>query len=136
MRVAELVKKFSPEIVVLAGHEGLDASIRWVHATDLPDPSRYLRGGELILTNGQWRHRRVDSERFVESVSTAGVVAIGYGLTKAATRTPKDLIAACEAAGLPLLQIPHDMAFVAISEEVASDHAAQRERGLGRTPAT
>jgi PucR family transcriptional regulator, purine catabolism regulatory protein len=130
MRVAELVKRFSPEVIVLAGHDGLDASIRWVHATDLPDPSRYLRGGELILTNGQWRHRRADSERFVDSVSAAGVVAIGYGLTKAATRTPKDLIAACEAAGLPLLQIPHDMAFVAISEEVASDHAAQRERGL------
>jgi sugar diacid utilization regulator len=130
MRVGELVEKFAPEIVVLAGHECLDASIRWVHATDLPDPSRYLRGGELILTNGQWRHRRADSERFVDCVSAAGVVAIGYGLTKAATRTPKDLIAACEAAGLPLLQIPHDMAFVEISEEVASDHAAQRERGL------
>lgn len=130
MRVAELVERFSPEIIVLAGHEGLNASIRWVHTTDLPDPSRYLKGGELILTNGQWRHRRADSERFVESVAAAGVVAIGYGLTRAATRTPKDLIAACESAALPLLQIPHDMAFVAISEEVASDHAAQRERGL------
>jgi sugar diacid utilization regulator len=130
MRVAELVERFSPEVILLAGHDRLDASIRWVHATDLPDPSRYLRGGELILTNGQWRHRRADSERFVDSVSAAGVVAIGYGLTKEATRTPKDLVAACEAAGLPLLQIPHDMAFVAISEEVASDHAAQRERGL------
>ncbi len=115
---------------MLAGLGGLEASIRWVHATDLADPSRYLKGGELLLTNGQWRHRRADSARFVGAVSAAGVVAIGYGLTKEATRTPEDLVLACEAAGLPLLQIPHDMAFVSISEEVASEHAAKRERGL------
>jgi sugar diacid utilization regulator len=130
MRVAELVDRFSPDVEVLAGHAGLDESIRWVHATDLPDPSRYLKGGELILTNGQWRHRSADSEAFVAAIKAAGVVAVGYGLRKAGSRTPADLVAACAAAGLPLLQIPHDMAFVEISEEVASDYAAKRERGL------
>ena len=130
MRISELVERFAPEIKVLASGPGLDAPIRWVHATDLADPSRYLKGGELILTNGQWRRRRSDSAAFVSSVAQAGVVGIGYGLRKAGTRTPADLVDACEAAGLPLLEIPHDMAFVSISEEVASDHAAQRERGL------
>src|SRR5579872_1711835 len=101
MRITELVERFSPEIKVLAGSSGLDAPIRWVHATDLPDPSRYLKGGELILTNGQWRHRRADSVDFVRNVSGAGVVAIGYGLREPGTHTPADLVAACDAAGLP-----------------------------------
>lgn len=130
MRITELVEHFSPEIKVLAGESQLDVPIRWVHATDLADPSPYLKGGELILTNGQWRRRRTDSSAFVGSISAAGVVALGFGLRKAGAHAPQDLIDACEAAGLPLLQIPHDMAFVTISEEVASDHAAKRERGL------
>lgn len=130
MRVTELVERFSPEIKVLAGAARLDTPIRWVHATDLADPSPYLKGGELILTNGQWRHRKTDSEPFVDRLSVAGAAALGYGLRKAGTRTPPELVEACEAVGLPLLEIPHDMAFVTISEEVASDYAAKRERGL------
>ena len=130
MRINELVEHFSPEIKVLAGESGLDVPIRWVHATDLADPSPYLKGGELILTNGQWRHRRMDSAAFVARLSAARIVALGYGLRRAGGHTPVDLIDACKVAGLPLLEIPHDMAFVTISEEVASDHAANRERGL------
>ena len=30
----------------------LHRRIRWVHSTELPDPSRYLRGGELVCTVG------------------------------------------------------------------------------------
>jgi sugar diacid utilization regulator len=130
MRITELVERFSREIQVLAGRSRLDAPIRWVHATDLADPAPYLKGGELILTNGQWRRRASDSAAFVESLAGAGAVAIGYGLRRPGASTPPDLISACEEAGMPLLQIPHDMAFVTISEEVATAHARTRERGL------
>jgi hypothetical protein len=130
MRVTELVERFSPDIKVLAGTAGLDVAIRWVHATDLADPSPYMKGGELILTNGQWRHRRSDSTSFVASIAGAGAAALGYGLRKAGGHTPAELVDACNEIGLPLLEIPYDMAFVAISEEVASHHAAKRERGL------
>ena len=32
--------------------EGADAPVRWVHITELPDPTPWLSGGELILTTG------------------------------------------------------------------------------------
>ena len=43
----------------------LDRPIRWVHTTELADPTRYLQGGELILTTGVWRDAGVTSEGFV-----------------------------------------------------------------------
>src|ERR687885_596508 len=47
--------------IVSAPHLGLELlargdlsqPVRWVHATDQPDPAPYLRGGEVVLTDGQ-----------------------------------------------------------------------------------
>jgi purine catabolism regulator len=35
-----------------SGHESANASVRWVHSTELADPTPWLRGGELLLTTG------------------------------------------------------------------------------------
>ena len=40
------------EIRIRAGHGGLDRTVRWAHVTELHDPVRWLRGGELVLTVG------------------------------------------------------------------------------------
>ena len=37
---------------VVAGEEWLGRLVRWVHAIELPDAARLLRGGELVLTTG------------------------------------------------------------------------------------
>ncbi len=40
---------------LVTGQPGLDRELRSVMVTDLPDPSRYLRGGELVVTGLLWR---------------------------------------------------------------------------------
>ena len=37
---------------VIAGANRLDTPVRWVHAIELPDAARLLRGGEMVLTTG------------------------------------------------------------------------------------
>jgi PucR family transcriptional regulator, purine catabolism regulatory protein len=37
---------------VLAGADRLDTPVRWVHAIELTDVARLLRGGELVLSTG------------------------------------------------------------------------------------
>ena len=37
---------------LLAGDEEADRPIRWVHVSELEDPTPWLKGGELILTTG------------------------------------------------------------------------------------
>ena len=40
----------SPRLV--AGEDGLDRPVRWVHVAEVPDIATLLRGGELVLTTG------------------------------------------------------------------------------------
>ena len=37
---------------MLAGAHRLETPVRWVHAIELADAARLLRGGELVLTTG------------------------------------------------------------------------------------
>ena len=46
----DVVRRGEPRVV--AGEESLDRLVRWVHAIELPDAARLLRGGELVLTTG------------------------------------------------------------------------------------
>ena len=40
------------ELSVVAGEAGLDRAVRWVHISELEDPTPWLSGGELLLTTG------------------------------------------------------------------------------------
>ena len=40
------------ELEILAGEAGLDRAVRWVHISELADPTPWLSGGELLLTTG------------------------------------------------------------------------------------
>ena len=39
-------------LAVAAGSEGLGNEIRWLHVSELADPTPWLEGGELLLTTG------------------------------------------------------------------------------------
>lgn len=114
---------------VLAQHElGLRAvvlprpaaEVRWVATSELPDPTPFLEGGELLLTTGlatepwatEWRD-------YVARLAGAGVsgLALGVGLTHA--RVPDRLVRACEEHGVNLVEIPRETTFVAVSRAAA-----------------
>nr|WP_276611082.1 helix-turn-helix domain-containing protein [Kineococcus siccus] len=110
--------------------QGSTATVRRGYVTDLPDPGRYLRAGDLVLTSGQW-FRDEDAaaccERFVAGVAGAGGVGVVVGVLTLG-RVPPELLAACDRQGLPLLLIAQDRSFVAVCEVVM--HRALAERGL------
>jgi len=46
----DLLLELEPGVV--AGEAGLDHALRWVHISELEDPTPWLSGGELLLTTG------------------------------------------------------------------------------------
>jgi hypothetical protein len=117
MRLRELFGLSQLGLRLLTGEAQLDREIRWVHSTDLMDPSQYLGGGELILTSGLWRRSERDSDRFVAALNQAHTCALGFAVYVEGS-TPPDLIKACERTGLPLFEVPNATPFVVISETV------------------
>src|SRR5712692_3786283 len=102
---------------VLVGEDALDRTVDGVFTTDLLDPRRYLTGGEIVLTGLMWRRGPVDSEAFVAAVTAAGAMALAAG-DAALGSVPGDLVDACRRHRLPLLEVPVDVSFAAITERV------------------
>jgi sugar diacid utilization regulator len=133
MTLRELLADRSLGLLARAGLAHLDRQIRWVHSTELLDPSAYLSGGELIHTVALWRREPVDSETFTLALASSGVsgVALGVGPEPMLVETcPPDLIEACERHGLPLLEVPNTTRFVAVSEAVIEAIMHERRQTL------
>jgi Purine catabolism regulatory protein-like family/PucR C-terminal helix-turn-helix domain len=123
----------SPELRLrlLTGQESLDRPVAGVFTTDLLDPRRYLSGGEIVLTGLMWHQAPADSEAFVAALAGAGVVALAAG-DAALGSVPPDLVEACRHHRLPLFEVPVDVSFGAITEQVMR---ARLQAGPGRAVA-
>ena len=76
MRVRDLLDVPGLGLSLLTDVSGMDRTIRHVYTTDLPDPSRYLTPGDLVLTGLIWCREPGDADRFVSALVKAGVAAL------------------------------------------------------------
>jgi DNA-binding PucR family transcriptional regulator len=134
VRVRDLIDVPDLGLRLLTDVAGLDRTIRHVYTTDLPDPSRYLTPGDLVLTGLMWCRAPGDADRFVSALVRAGVCVLGAG--EALGTVPDEVIQACARHGLPLLAVPAETSFAAVTEEVgrrlSGDRATEMTRVLGR----
>jgi purine catabolism regulator len=124
----------NPELhltVLVPGAPGaLDAQVSWVHNTELPDPSPYVRERELVLTNGMWFDDGCTPREFVENVQRAKAAGIVFGLRKSVVTTPPTLIEACRSARMPLLELVIEIPFTALSQAAAAAYAEEQHSSL------
>lgn len=138
MRVAELLAVAGLRLRLLAGGDNLGREISSVYTTDLPDPRRFLAGGELVLTSTLWHHGPADSARFVAALAERGVAGLVAGSLMLGD-VPADLVSCCERVGLPLLAAANDVSYTLISAAVAddlSDHRVPDQSWMRRPAAT
>lgn len=120
MQLGELVAAPGLGLRVLYEPEGaLEREVRRVVTTDLLDPARYLTGGELVTTGMVWHRSPRDSERFVRGLLDGGAIALAAGDAQFGS-VPRDLVEACRRHGLPLLEVPVEVAFADVAEHVAA----------------
>ncbi|WNI18540.1 helix-turn-helix domain-containing protein [Actinacidiphila sp. ITFR-21] len=129
MRLRTLLEIDGLGLRLLGGEEELDRAVRGVMTTDLRDPSRYLAGGELVLTGLAWWHGPADSEPFVRILAAAGVAALAAG-EAGLHRVPADLVAACARSGLPLFAVDERVSFASITEYVVRQVSGERAGDL------
>ncbi|MFE4667974.1 PucR family transcriptional regulator [Streptomyces sp. NPDC056716] len=129
MRLSALLDTDALGLRLLGGEDELDRTVRGVMTTDLRDPSRYLSGGELVLTGLAWRRDATDAEPFVRLLVQAGVAALAAGEAELG-EVPDDLIAACARHRLPLFAVHESVAFAAITEHVVRQVSGERAGDL------
>lgn len=129
MRLRALLETEALGLRLLGGEEELDRTVRGVMTTDLRDPSRYLSGGELVLTGLAWRRNSADSEPFVRILASAGVAGLAAGEAELGD-IPDDLVSACLRNRLPLFAVNEDIAFATITEYVVRQVSGERAGDL------
>ncbi|MET9830304.1 PucR family transcriptional regulator ligand-binding domain-containing protein [Streptomyces sp. NPDC006385] len=129
MRLRALLDTDALGLRLLGGEDELDRTVRGVMTTDLRDPSRYLSGGELVLTGLAWRRDAADSEPFVRILAQAGVAALAAGEAELGD-VPDDLVLACARHRLPLFAVHESVAFATITEHVVRQVSGERAGDL------
>ena len=114
----EVVRRGEPRVVAAA--DRLDAPVRWVHAIELTDVERLLRGGELVLSTGiALPDSAAGLEAYVGELAGAGVCGLAIELGRRYTGAlPAALVDAASARGVPLIAFAHEVPFVEITEAV------------------
>ncbi len=129
MLLRDVLDKAHLKLTPLTGRTGAERVVSRVHVTDLPDPGRYLAAGDLVLTGLMWHHGPDDCEVFVAALARAGVTALGAGDAVFGS-VPADLVAACRQHGVPLFEVPVEVSFRDIVDEVGRSGWARRASGL------
>jgi hypothetical protein len=134
LRVRDLLDVPDLDLRLLTDVSGVDRVIQHVFTTDLPDPSRYLTPGDLVLTGMIWCREPEDADRFVGALARAGAAVLGAG--EALGEVKPEVIQACARHGITLLAVPAETSFAAVTEEVGrrlnGDRATAMTRVLGR----
>ncbi|MBK0373598.1 PucR family transcriptional regulator ligand-binding domain-containing protein [Streptomyces sp. RB110-1] len=129
MRLRALLETDALGLRLLGGEDELDRTVRGVMTTDLRDPSRYLSGGELVLTGLAWHRDPADSEPFVRILAGAGVAGLAAGEAELGD-IPADLVDACRRHRLPLFAVHETVAFATITEHVVRQVSGERAGDL------
>jgi PucR family transcriptional regulator, purine catabolism regulatory protein len=131
LTVESLIGELGLELV--SGHQSGRAHVRWVHSTELPDPTPWLKGGELLLTTGiQLTGPKVQRE-LIARLADYEIAALGFGTGFAHKRLPAALVTAAQKRGFPVFEVPYELPFIAITERAFTHLLDERYEMLQRS---
>jgi purine catabolism regulator len=114
---------------VSAGEQAAgECEIRWVHITELLDPTPWLSGGELLLTTGIPLENADKQRKFIRLLADSGVAGLGFGTGFDHTKVPKSLLSEANECGFPVFEVPYETPFIAITEAAFSRLVNDRTR--------
>jgi len=134
LTVGDLLRIPGLDLRPVTGKAGLANPIRWVHVSELEDPTPWLKGGELLLTVGMGVGTTAAKQRaFVSRLTAAGLAGLGFGTGFSFRTVPKALADAAERASFPMFEVPYAVPFIAITEAVFTRLVAEQYDLLSRS---
>jgi purine catabolism regulator len=105
------------DVRLLAGEDNLDVPVRWVHISELADPTPWLSGGELLLTTGMALDSPTAQRDFIATLADHGLAGVGLGTGFKHDTVPPALLEAARERGFPLFEVPYELPFIALTEQ-------------------
>ncbi len=105
------------DLDLAAGTHAAEAPVRWVHISELEDPTPWLSGGELMLTTGIPLDTAAKQRAFVRLLADHNLAGLGFGTGFNHKKLPKALVEEAKKRDFPLFEVPYSTPFIAITEK-------------------
>lgn len=118
----------------VAGATGLDRMVERLNVMEVPDIVPWVKPDEFLLTTAY--PLRDHPESFVDLVGdldSAGLAGVGVKLGRYLDQLPEAALSLADELGFPLVQLPDDVSFDEILNEVLTTILNQTARRLART---
>ncbi len=133
LTVRDIVSIPGMPLKLLAGEKESMRPVRWVHSSELEDPTAWLKGGELILTTGMGVGDTAAKQRaYLRRLIDAGVAGLGFGLGFGHDATPRAIVTEATKHDFPVFEVPYPVPFIAITEAVFTRLVAEQYDTLQR----
>lgn len=120
-------QKFKLEL--LAGKEGLNNTVSWVHLIEDVTTTDFIRGSELIITTGLGVKDEYWLEHFIENLYARHAVGLIVNIGAYIKNIPAHTLDFCEQINFPLFTMPWEIHLVDIMQDYCNRiiHAEQLE---------
>jgi len=119
-------------LTLVSGLQSAQAHVRWVHSTELTDPTPWLKGGELLLSMGIQLDGPKAQRELIERLADHEIAGLGFGTGFTHKRLPAALVAAARKRAFPLFEVPYELPFIAITERAFAQLVNERYEMLQR----
>ena len=117
--LADLTADPTLRLSCATGHAQLHRAVTHVHVAEVNDPTPWLTAGVLLLTTGLVDRSPAQLEALFAGLAARGVAAVGFGVGLILDAIPEAWLRAGDAHGIPILSIPLDTPYIAVSEFVS-----------------
>lgn len=126
--VRTLLNLEEARLTLVSGGAGLEAEVRWVHTSEVDDPTPWLEGGEFLLTTGPRLTTPASMVAYIERLHAHGVAGLGFGTGSGTLyrHVPEPIREASDRLAFPVLEVPYDVPFIMLTEFVSSHLAEER----------
>jgi purine catabolism regulator len=114
LTVRELISDL--DVRLLTGEAAVDVPVRWVHISELKDPTPWLSGGEVLLSTGMQLNTAERQREFVGRLADHQLAGLGFGVGFGHKTVPPALAQAASEREFPVFEVPYDVPFIAVTE--------------------
>ncbi|MGN6869247.1 MAG: PucR family transcriptional regulator [Solirubrobacteraceae bacterium] len=103
------------DVQLLAGERSLHLPVRWVHISELLDPTPWLSGGELLLTTGMQLETPEQEREYAARLADHHLAGLGFGTGFRHAAVPGPLLEVAAEREFPGFEVPYEVPFIAVT---------------------
>ncbi len=108
------------DVQLLTGEAAVDLPVRWVHISELQNPTPWLSGGELLLSTGMLLETEEQQREFVVRLADHQLAGLGFGVGFRHPEVPAALLREAAERDFPVFEVPYEVPFIAVTEAAFS----------------